>query len=94
MVPLSLRPRKKDPAATFKELVRANFRGALKAPFNDVARAEAGLTPSFYRSLSPTSSLKLTRPFNCPSMQPLLTLTGCNPASRTLMRQGVLDSGS
>ncbi|MBD9372530.1 ferritin-like domain-containing protein [Rhizobium sp. ARZ01] len=42
---------KKDPSATFKELVRVNFRGPLKAPFNDVARAEAGLTPSFYRSL-------------------------------------------
>jgi uncharacterized ferritin-like protein (DUF455 family) len=47
---------KKDPAATFKDLVRANFRGALKTPFNDVARAEAGLTPSFYRSLTSTSS--------------------------------------
>jgi len=47
---------KKDPAATFKALVRANFRGALKAPFNDVARAEAGLTPSFYRSLTSTNS--------------------------------------
>ncbi|PPJ46374.1 DUF455 domain-containing protein [Rhizobium sp. KAs_5_22] len=47
---------RKDPAATFKQLVRANFRGALKAPFNDVARAEAGLTPSFYRSLTSTSS--------------------------------------
>ena len=47
---------RKDPAATFKELVRANFRGSLKAPFNDVARAEAGLTPSFYRSLTSTSS--------------------------------------
>lgn len=46
---------KKDPAATFKELVRANFRGSLKAPFNDIARAEAGLTPSFYRSLTSTS---------------------------------------
>lgn len=46
---------RKDPAATFKELVRANFRGALKPPFNDVARAEAGLTPSFYRSLTSTS---------------------------------------
>lgn len=46
---------RKDPAATFKQLVRANFRGALKAPFNDVARAEAGLTPSFYRSLTSTS---------------------------------------
>jgi uncharacterized ferritin-like protein (DUF455 family) len=47
---------KRDPAATFKELVRANFRGSLKPPFNDVARAEAGLTPSFYRSLTATSS--------------------------------------
>lgn len=47
---------KKDPAATFKALVRANFRGALKAPFNDIARAEAGLTPCFYRSLTSTSS--------------------------------------
>ncbi|MGE7370948.1 ferritin-like domain-containing protein [Neorhizobium sp. NPDC001467] len=46
---------RKDPAATFKDLVRANFRGALKPPFNDVARAEAGLTPSFYRSLTSTS---------------------------------------
>lgn len=43
---------KRDPARAFQELVRANFRGQLKAPFNDVARAEAGLTPSFYRSLS------------------------------------------
>jgi uncharacterized ferritin-like protein (DUF455 family) len=46
---------KRDPAAAFQELVRSNFRGALKAPFNDVARAEAGLTPSFYRSLTATS---------------------------------------
>jgi len=42
---------RKDPSATFRDLVRVNFRGSLKAPFNDVARAEAGLTPSFYRSL-------------------------------------------
>ncbi|KAF1858028.1 hypothetical protein Lal_00010544 [Lupinus albus] len=46
---------KKDPAATFKQLVRANFRGPLKPPFNDLARAEAGLTPSFYRSLTSVS---------------------------------------
>lgn len=45
-----------DPAATFQKLVRANFRGGLKPPFNDLARAEAGLTPSFYRSLTSTSS--------------------------------------
>ena len=43
---------KKNPAATFQALVRANFRGPLKAPFNDIARAEAGLTPSFYRSMT------------------------------------------
>lgn len=42
---------KKDPSATFRQLVRSNFRGPLKPPFNDVARAEAGLTPSFYRAL-------------------------------------------
>ncbi|RWX75457.1 ferritin-like domain-containing protein [Neorhizobium lilium] len=47
---------RKDPALTFQQLVRANFRGSLKAPFNDIARAEAGLTPSFYRSLTSTSS--------------------------------------
>lgn len=42
----------KDPAETFRLLVRANFRGGLKPPFNDLARAAAGLTPTFYRSLS------------------------------------------
>ncbi|NKJ05760.1 ferritin-like domain-containing protein [Rhizobium sp. SG741] len=47
---------KRDPARAFQELVRANFRGSLKAPFNDIARAEAGLTPSFYRSLTSTSN--------------------------------------
>jgi uncharacterized ferritin-like protein (DUF455 family) len=47
---------RKDPALTFQQLVRANFRGSLKAPFNDIARAEAGLTPSFYRSLTSTSN--------------------------------------
>lgn len=45
-----------DPAATFQDLVRANFRGGLKPPFNDLARAAAGLTPSFYRALSPQSA--------------------------------------
>lgn len=42
----------KDAAATFEKLVRANFRGGLKPPFNDLARAAAGLTPTFYRALS------------------------------------------
>lgn len=48
---------KKDPAETFQALVRANFRGPLKAPFNDIARAEAGLTPSFYRSMTASTNL-------------------------------------
>lgn len=46
----------KEPASLFQSLVRANFHGRLKAPFNDVARASAGLTPSFYRSLSSTNT--------------------------------------
>jgi uncharacterized ferritin-like protein (DUF455 family) len=41
-----------DPALEFQDLVRANFRGGLKPPFNDLARAAAGLTPTFYRALS------------------------------------------
>ncbi|EAU42563.1 hypothetical protein FP2506_06976 [Fulvimarina pelagi HTCC2506] len=44
-----------DPAKRFQELVRDCFRGEVKAPFNDRARAEAGLTPTFYRSLSSLS---------------------------------------
>ena len=40
------------PEPTFHALVRANFRGPVKPPFNDRARAEAGLTPGFYKPLS------------------------------------------
>ncbi|MCQ0986185.1 ferritin-like domain-containing protein [Jiella marina] len=47
--------RGENPAERFKLLVRESFRGDVKAPFNDRARAEAGLTPTFYRSLSPRS---------------------------------------
>lgn len=42
-----------DPNETFNHLVRQHFRGTLKPPFNDRARAANGLTPLFYRSLSP-----------------------------------------
>lgn len=45
-----------NPESAFKHLVRANFRGQVKAPFNDLARAEAGLTPSFYRNLTSTNA--------------------------------------
>lgn len=41
-----------DPAQRFKSLVRRNFHGTLKPPFNELARAEAGMTSTFYRSLS------------------------------------------
>ena len=43
---------KKDPAATFKDLVRSNFRSPLKPPFNEEKRAEAGLPPDFYWPLT------------------------------------------
>ncbi len=41
------------PEPTFHALVRRHFRGAVKPPFNDRARAEAGLTPGFYKPLVP-----------------------------------------
>jgi uncharacterized ferritin-like protein (DUF455 family) len=46
------------PEPTFHELVRRHFRGPIKPPFNDRARAEAGLTPGFYK---PLSALGVTR---------------------------------
>ena len=39
------------PEPTFHDLVRRHFRGPIKPPFNDRARAEAGLTPGFYKPL-------------------------------------------
>lgn len=39
------------PEPTFHDLVRRNFRGGLKPPFNDRARAEAGLMPGFFKPL-------------------------------------------
>ncbi len=42
-----------DPSLTFNKLVAKHFRGHLKGPFNDRARCATGLTPLFYRSLSP-----------------------------------------
>ncbi|MBS0241344.1 MAG: ferritin-like domain-containing protein [Proteobacteria bacterium] len=40
-----------SPEPLFQDLVRRNFRGPIKPPFNDRARAEAGLTPGFYKPL-------------------------------------------
>ncbi len=44
--------------STFHRLVRENFRGPARPPFNDRARAEAGLTPGFYKPLSAFGAAK------------------------------------
>ena len=41
-----------DPASHWQSLVRRYFRGAVKPPFNDSARASAGLTRDFYAPLA------------------------------------------
>ena len=41
-----------DPKDTFHDLVRQYFHGALKPPFNEEKRAEAGLPPDFYWPLT------------------------------------------
>ena len=41
-----------DPKDTFHALVRQYFHGALKPPFNEEKRAEAGLPPDFYWPLA------------------------------------------
>ena len=41
-----------DPKETFHALVRKYFHGALKPPFNEEKRAEAGIAPDFYWPLA------------------------------------------
>lgn len=41
-----------DPKEAFHDLVRRHFHGALKPPFNEEKRAEAGIPPDFYWPLS------------------------------------------
>ncbi len=41
-----------DPTATYHDLVRRHFRGALKPPFNAAARERAGLEAAFYQPLA------------------------------------------
>lgn len=41
-----------DPKEVFHDLVRTYFHGALKPPFNEEKRAEAGIPPDFYWPLS------------------------------------------
>jgi uncharacterized ferritin-like protein (DUF455 family) len=40
------------PESTWQALVRRHFRGALKPPFNDSARASAGLTRDYYQAIA------------------------------------------
>lgn len=42
----------KSPREYWQELVRKNFKGLLKPPFNEAARTEADLTPDYYLPLS------------------------------------------
>jgi len=42
----------KNPRDYWQELVRKNFRGLLKPPFNEDARQQANLTPDYYLPLS------------------------------------------
>ncbi|WP_092080631.1 ferritin-like domain-containing protein [Poseidonocella sedimentorum] len=42
----------KDPKVVFHDLVQTYFHGALKPPFNEEKRAEAGLPPDFYWPLA------------------------------------------
>lgn len=42
----------KSPKEYWQNLVRKNFRGLLKPPFNEEARAQADLTPDYYLPLS------------------------------------------
>ena len=44
----------RDPKVQFHALVRRYFHGALKPPFNEEKRAEAGLPPDFYWPLAET----------------------------------------
>ena len=41
-----------EPAPHWQELIRTHFRGALKPPFNDSARGQAGLSREFYAGVA------------------------------------------
>ncbi|MDB5667313.1 MAG: ferritin-like protein [Alphaproteobacteria bacterium] len=43
----------REPVSLWHDLVRRHFRGSLKPPFNDSARAEAGLSREFYLGIAP-----------------------------------------
>jgi uncharacterized ferritin-like protein (DUF455 family) len=41
-----------EPGPAWQALVRTHFKGSLKPPFNDIARAAAGMVPEDYRGLA------------------------------------------
>ncbi|MFT7254838.1 MAG: uncharacterized ferritin-like protein (DUF455 family), partial [Paracoccaceae bacterium] len=45
-----------DPKLAFHSLVQRYFHGALKPPFNEEKRAEAGIPPDFYWPLAEVRS--------------------------------------
>jgi uncharacterized ferritin-like protein (DUF455 family) len=49
-----------DPKEAFHRLVRHYFHGALKPPFNEEKRAEAGIPPDFYWPLAEGADLRVT----------------------------------
>jgi len=51
-----------DPKDEFHRLVRRYFHGALKAPFNEEKRAEAGIAPDFYWPLADGPDPRLAEP--------------------------------
>ncbi len=51
-----------EPRDTWQRLVRQNFKGQLRGPFNDGARAAAGLPQTFYRPLAAASQSRLKDP--------------------------------
>jgi uncharacterized ferritin-like protein (DUF455 family) len=44
-----------EPAATWRDIVHARFKGMLKPPFNDAARLAAGMAAEFYRPMTEVS---------------------------------------
>lgn len=51
-----------DPAQTWQQLVAQGFKGAVKPPFNDSARDEAGLTRIFYAALAEPDAISHDQP--------------------------------
>jgi len=51
-----------EPAPLWRDLVRRYFRGQLKPPFNDSARAQAGLARDWYQPLAEEREVGHTRP--------------------------------